>query len=77
MTVFQFLERLKAAKVSFVLGTVRDESIMVSAALPGERWEIEFFADGTVESEVFVSSGGVEGGLEAVERFLIRAENDD
>ena len=27
----------------------------------GARWEVEFFADGSVEVEVFVSSGGVQG----------------
>ena len=34
---------------------------MVLLAVPGERWEVEFFADGSVEVEVFVSSGGVQG----------------
>lgn len=30
---------------------------MVSFATPGVRWEVKFFADGTVETETFLSSG--------------------
>jgi len=26
---------------------------MVEIAVPGERWEVEFFEDGTVETEIF------------------------
>lgn len=33
---------------------------MMSAALPGERWEIEFFDDGQIELERFVSQGVAE-----------------
>lgn len=34
---------------------------MVMIAVPGARWEVEFFADGSIEVEVFESSGGVQG----------------
>ena len=30
---------------------------MVTVAVPGERWEIEFFEDGHVEVEKFLSQG--------------------
>jgi hypothetical protein len=30
---------------------------MVRAIVPGQRWEIEFFADGEIEIERFVSTG--------------------
>ena len=39
--------------------------------MPGERWEVEFFADGSVEVEVFTS--GARNGLEgenALERLF-------
>jgi hypothetical protein len=38
----------------------RDDAIMVSVAVPGERWEIEFYDDETIELERFVSQGVVE-----------------
>ncbi|WP_216595229.1 hypothetical protein [Cylindrospermum stagnale] len=34
---------------------------MVNVAIPGQRWEVEFFADGSVEVERFISSGEVAG----------------
>jgi hypothetical protein len=39
------------------LSVARPEAVMMSIVLPGEYWEIEFFADGTVERERFVSQG--------------------
>ncbi len=35
----------------------RPEAVMVALAVPGERWEIEFFTDGRIEVERFVSQG--------------------
>ena len=34
---------------------------MVLVAVPGERWEIEFLADGSIEVERFISDGGIYG----------------
>jgi hypothetical protein len=33
---------------------------MVVVAVPGERWEVEFFDDDSVEVERFVSNGEIE-----------------
>jgi hypothetical protein len=33
---------------------------MIMTATPGERWEIEFFPDGLVEVERFISTGRIE-----------------
>jgi len=32
---------------------------MVIATLPGQRWEVEFFEDGKVDVEKFVSDGTI------------------
>ena len=55
-----FLDQLERDKVWYRLEHVRD-SIMVMVFAPGERWEVEFFEDGTVEVERFRSSGEIEG----------------
>ena len=55
--LLEFLCRLEAHRLSYTLAHNRDESIMVTIAVPGERWEVEFFADGAVEVEVFTSDG--------------------
>jgi hypothetical protein len=42
--------------VQYSLAVVRD-SLMLTVAIPGERWELEFFDDGHIERERFVSQG--------------------
>ncbi|MCM3629480.1 hypothetical protein M3194_19255 [Paenibacillus glycanilyticus] len=32
---------------------------MVEVAVPGQRWEIEFMDDGTIEIEKFISDGEI------------------
>jgi hypothetical protein len=54
-----FLDRLESSKIWYRLWHVRD-SVMVMVPVPGERWEIEFFADGSVEVERFISTGKIE-----------------
>lgn len=39
----------------------RDAAIMVTVAVPGERWEVEFLSDGAVEIEKFISNGELAG----------------
>jgi len=54
-----FLDKLEEQKIWYRLAHIRD-SIMVITAIPGERWEIEFFEDGHVEVERFISPGKIE-----------------
>jgi hypothetical protein len=51
-----FLDQLEQQKLHYRLSHVRD-SIMVEIAVPGERWEVEFFDNGEIEIERFVSTG--------------------
>jgi len=48
---------------------VRPDALMVSVAIPGERWEIEFFDDGHVEVERFTSNG-VEEVIDVIPRLI-------
>ena len=54
--LFDFLSKLEENKIYYRLNKVRD-SIMVEIAVPGQRWEVEFFDDEHVEIEKFVSDG--------------------
>lgn len=54
-----FLDRLDVGRIHYTLAHFRD-SITVEIAVPAEKWEVEFFADGRVEVEVFRSQHGVE-----------------
>ena len=51
-----FLDRLEQNKFAYRLNKVR-EGIMVEIAVPGQRWEVEFMHDGTIEVEKFCSDG--------------------
>lgn len=54
-----FLNDLRAGKIYYELRQRRDDAIMVEIAVPGERWEVEFLEDGTVEVEIFKSDGQI------------------
>lgn len=55
--LFVLLRRLEKSKIHYTLNRYRDEAIMVSVSVPGQRWEIEFMEDGTIEIEKFISNG--------------------
>ncbi|MED4402042.1 hypothetical protein [Metabacillus fastidiosus] len=55
--LINFLNKLEDNHISYKLEKVRHEAIMVEVVVPGQRWEIEFMEDGTVEIEKFISDG--------------------
>lgn len=56
-----FLQNLEQQKIVYTLAHHRDEAIMIIIAVPGERWEIEFLSDGSIEVEKFISNGEIVG----------------
>ena len=68
MPIYELIGMLKVCGASFELSTARDGCIMVTVAVPGERWEIEVAGDGTMEIERF-RSDGVIGGSELLEEL--------
>ena len=64
-----FLKHLEGAHLYYTLASHRDGTIMVLVTVPGERWEIEFFGDGSVEVERFRSNGEI-GGEESLHELL-------
>ncbi|MCU0542995.1 MAG: hypothetical protein MUE44_12475 [Oscillatoriaceae cyanobacterium Prado104] len=56
-----FLQSLEKQAIDYTLAHHRDEAVMVIVAVPGERWEVEFFSDGAVEVEKFVSNAEIAG----------------
>jgi hypothetical protein len=55
----EFLNRLEEKKIYYKLNKIRDESILVNVVVPGQRWEIEFMNDGSIEIEKFISNGKI------------------
>ena len=68
LTLFAFLRELEDRKIHFELGRHRDEAVMVKVAVPGQRWEVEFCEDGTIDGEVFRSAEML--GSEGLRRLL-------
>lgn len=58
--LLHLLHQLDEAQITYTLAHHRDEALMVMVAVPGERWEIEFLDDGSVEVERFTSTGEIE-----------------
>ena len=59
MKLNEFLNKLDEKSIFYKLGKVREEAVMVEVAVPGQRWEIEFLDDGTVDIEKFLSDGHI------------------
>jgi len=72
-----FLQNLEQQKLSYTLAHSRDEAIMVIVAVPGERWEVEFLSDGSVEVERFISNGEMAGENALDELFSRYSETRD
>lgn len=58
LNLIDFLEKLEDSKIYYRLNKIR-EGIMVEISVPGERWEVEYMKDGTIEIEKFISNGEI------------------
>ena len=72
-----FLIDLERREISYTLAHNRDEAITVNVAAPGERWEVEFLYDGSIEVERFISNGEVHGEEILTELFARYAAAED
>ena len=54
-----FLADLRRARIHFRLRDSRVDAVGVDVAVPGERWEVDFLDDGSVEVEVFRGDGTI------------------
>jgi len=74
-TLTDFLDRLDDAEIHYTLTSLREGAVLVGVTVPGERWEIEFEADGDVEIEVFKSDGEIHD--ESILDELFRRHSED
>jgi hypothetical protein len=73
--IFSFLAQLEANKLRYRMNKNRD-SIMVEISFHTQRWEVEFFADGTILLEKFNSQKIVYGEV-ALEKWLQKVISDE
>jgi hypothetical protein len=55
------IRELDATRTHYSLTSVREGAVMVEVAIPGERWEVEFFEGRELEIEVYRSDGTIFG----------------
>lgn len=77
-SVLDFLKRLKEEGVYYTLRISRPYAIMVQVEIPGEKWEIEFLQDGSVEVEIFRSDGEIldDSAIERLFQELMEGEEE-
>ena len=64
------LAQLRAAGLYYTLRDTREDAVVsVDVSVPGERWEVDFLTDGTVDIEVFRSDGTLYDGTKLEELF--------
>ncbi|RIK37139.1 MAG: hypothetical protein DCC55_25170 [Chloroflexi bacterium] len=68
-----FLDQLEQQRISYELAYHREGAIMVTVALPGQQWEVEFLADDSVEVEKFISDGDIGDESALVELFAVHS----
>jgi len=69
-SLYTFLHRLEDARIHFTLARHRDDTVLVTLTLVGERVEVDVFEDGHMEVSRFPGSEGIVGGAELVERLI-------
>lgn len=57
--LFELRRQLDEAGIFHRVGSLREETVVIEVRLPTSFWEIEFHSDGTVEYEVFRSTGAI------------------
>ena len=68
--LLQFLSDLEKNNIHYHIEHNRDDFVMVSVAVAGERWEVEFSEQGKVEIEIFKNSSGVLEDESLLEKLL-------
>jgi len=68
--LYSLLRRLEDAKIHFTLGRYREDTVLVTLTLVGERVEVDVFEDGHMEVSRFPGSEDIVGGAELVERLI-------
>lgn len=74
-SVFAFLKLLDSHRIYYTLDKVRDDAITIEVVVPGKRIEVEFFENGEIEIEEFVSDGRIHG-QEYLDLFFQRKDSE-
>jgi len=68
--LYTLLRRLEAAHIHFTVARHREDTILITLTLVGERVEIDVFEDGHMEVSRFPGTENIVGGEELVEAII-------
>jgi hypothetical protein len=68
--LFKLLRDLDEASISYTLGRHRDDTILITMTLVGERVEVDVFEDGHMEVSRFTSSEDIIGDEKLVRAII-------
>jgi hypothetical protein len=55
--LYELIRRLEEARIHLLLLKTRPGAVTILVTVPGQRWELDVFEDGTIEVERFLSQG--------------------
>ena len=70
--LFDLLQRLESAGIHFTLGRHRDDTVLVTLTLMGERVELDVYADGHMDVSRFKGTEDIVGGEELIMSLIDR-----
>ena len=68
--LFDLLVRLEQAGIHFTLGRYRDDTVLITLTLVGERVEIDVFADGQMQVSRFKGNEDIVGDWDLVQEII-------
>lgn len=69
-SLYSLLRKLEGARIHFTLARHREDSVLVTITLVGERIEVDVFEDGHMEVSRFPGREDVVGGEELVHDLI-------
>ena len=73
-TLFDIMRKLEKHRIHFIIQRMREDSIMITVTLVGERIEIDVFEDGHIEFSRFLGSEEALTNLELLNGILESAD---
>jgi hypothetical protein len=68
--LYALLSLLESARIHFTVARHREDTVLVTLTLAGERVEIDVFEDGHMEVSRFKGSEDIVGGAELVQQII-------
>jgi len=68
--LYELLSQLEQERIHFTIGRHREDTVLVTLTLVGERIEIDVFNDGHMEVSRFMGSEAVVGDEELVQQII-------